>query len=125
MPRILIADDDPIICEIVSTTLISAGHAVGVLGNGADMLAAIKRRPPDLVILDCNMPNMSGIMVLRAMRGDLKLHDVPVLMLTGRRSDEDEALARFDGADGYMRKPFTAETLLDRVQRLLDGYAGI
>ena len=119
MARIIVADDDEIIGEIVCEALIASGHGAGLLSNGADALKTIKARKPDLVILDCNMPEMSGILVLREMRNSPALCDIPVLMLTGRTSDSDQDLARYQGADDYMRKPFDPEELVFRVEDLL------
>jgi DNA-binding response OmpR family regulator len=117
--RIIIADDDELIGEIARDALIAAGHGVGLLGNGVDALRVIRQRTPDLVILDCNMPEMSGLLVLREMRKANDLFDLPVLILTGRQSGADEELARFEGADDYMKKPFDPDELVFRVEELL------
>jgi DNA-binding response OmpR family regulator len=119
MARIIIADDDEIVGEIARDALIAAGHGVGLLTNGADALRAIKAKRPDIAILDCNMPEMSGLLVLRAMRGEPDLCDTPVLILTGRQSEADADLARFEGADDYMRKPFDPDELVFRVEELI------
>lgn len=121
MARIILADDDEIVAKIVSDTLIDAGHAVGWVKDGRQALEVIRRRPPDLVILDCNMPEMSGILVLREMRQSPELCDLPALMLTGRQSEQDESIIRYEGADDYMRKPFDPGTLVGRVEALLKG----
>lgn len=60
MARIIMADDDEIVGEIAQNALIAAGHGVGLLNDGKDMLAVIRAKRPDLVILDCNMPEMNG-----------------------------------------------------------------
>ena len=74
--------------------------------NGQSALDVIKRRAPDLAILDCNMPGLSGVQVLRELRKSPALFKLPVLMLTGRQSDADEDIVRFEGANDYLRKPF-------------------
>lgn len=119
MARIIMAEDDDLVAEVAQDALIAAGHGVGVLPDGADALAVITARRPDLVILDCNMPGLSGLLVLRQMRNSSSLFDTPVLMLTGRRSGRDEDLAFNEGADDYMRKPFDPEELVFRVDELL------
>lgn len=119
MARIIIAEDDEIIGEIARDALIAAGHGVGVLGNGADALATIRVKKPDLVILDCNMPALSGLLVLREMRNSLDMSRIPVLILTGRQSEQDVELARYEGANDYMKKPFDPEELVFRVEELL------
>jgi len=120
MARIIMADDDEIVGEVASEALIAAGHAVGLLGNGADALKVIRARRPDLVILDCNMPEMSGLLVLRQMRDSVDLCDTPVLMLTGRQGARDSEIAFYEGANDYMKKPFDPDELVFRVNQLLD-----
>lgn len=119
MARIIMADDDDIVGELASEALIAAGHAVGLLDNGADALKIIRQRKPQLVILDCNMPELSGLLVLRKMRESVDMCDIPVLVLTGRTSSRDSDLAYFEGADDYMTKPFLPEELVFRVEELL------
>ena len=124
MARIIIAEDDEIVSEVVREALTKAGHVVGVVDNGADAVRAIKVKQPDLVILDCNMPELSGLMVLREIRTALALYDTPVLVLTGRQSQRDVELAFNQGADDYMKKPFDSEELVFRVEELLDNRKG-
>ena len=121
MARIIIADDDDIVGEIARDALIDAGHGVGLVTDGAEALNVIRARKPDLVILDCNMPGMGGVLVLREMRNSVDLCDTPVLMLTARTSRQDENLARFAGANAYMKKPFDPEELAFRVDEILAG----
>lgn len=119
MPRIILAEDDEIVAEIIRDTLMAAGHGVGVLPTGVQALAVIRARMPDLVILDCNMPELSGLLVLREMRNTAKLAQIPVLILTGRRSEKDEEIAMYEGANDYMRKPFDPDELVFRVEVLV------
>ena len=121
MGRIILAEDEEISGTIASSALMNAGHAVGWLKNGKEVLAAMVRRPPNLAILDCNMPGMSGVLVLREMRSRADLCEVPVLMLTGRTSDSDERIARFAGADEYLTKPFDLIELVQTAEDLMNG----
>lgn len=121
MARIILADDDEIIAELVTDAFMAAGHAVGWLKDGRSALDIIKRRRPDLVILDCNMPEMSGVTVLRELRKSPVLFNLPVLMLTGRQGNADEDIARFEGADDYVRKPFDPAVLVGRAEALMNG----
>lgn len=121
MGRIILADDDEIVAELVRDAFIAAGHGIGWLSDGKSALELIRRRPPDLVILDCNMPVMSGIETLRELRKSPKLCDIPVLMLTGRQSDSDERIGRYEGADDYLRKPFDPAVLVGRAEALMSG----
>ena len=123
MARIIMAEDDEIVAEIVRDALMAAGHGVGILGDGAEALRVIRARRPDLVILDCNMPELSGLLVLRQMRDSVDLHATPVLVLTARDSRRDEEIAFYEGADDYMRKPFEPEELVFRVEELLERKA--
>ncbi len=120
MAHIIIAEDDDIVGEIARDALIAAGHGVGLVTDGADALRIIRARRPDLVILDCNMPGLNGVLVLREMRGSIDLCDTPILMLTGRTSQRDEELAMYAGANDYMKKPFDPDELVFRVSRLLE-----
>ena len=121
MARIIIADDDEIVATIVSDALFAAGHAVGWVSDGERALEVVRRRAPDVLILDCNMPNKSGIMVLRELRQSPEFYRLPVLMLTGRGSTSDEEIARYEGANDYLTKPFDPIELIDRVEELTTG----
>ncbi|MCV0383000.1 MAG: response regulator [Erythrobacter sp.] len=118
MARIIFADDDPIVGAIVQKTLLGAGHAVGVVEDGEAAIAAIVRRRPDLLILDITMPGMTGSEVLDRVRRHPELWDLPVLMLTGRRSQSDEDIAIRAGATDYLRKPFDPDQLIVMVEAL-------
>ena len=120
MALIFYAEDDPMMGELVQATLMEAGHAVGVLGDGEDALRALRRRKPDLAIVDMAMPQMTGSELIKILRRDPELYDVPILVLTARRSAEDEAIARQAGANGYLRKPFEPERLVSMVNQILE-----
>ncbi|MEQ7873041.1 response regulator transcription factor [Sphingomonas sp. ASV193] len=119
MARIILVDDEPIAAQIAAGALAKAGYAVGWIDNGAEALQVMRRRPPDLAILDCMMPGMSGVQLLHQMRIDMKLCGVPVLMLTARTSARDEAIAFGAGAGDYLTKPFDPDLLVGRVDALL------
>jgi len=119
MARIIIADDDEIIGAVARDALIAAGHGAGLVTDGAQALRVIKQRRPDLVVLDCNMPGLSGVLLVQELRKIPEFANLPVLMLTGRRGSRDEELARFAGANDYMRKPFDPEEFAFRVEELL------
>jgi DNA-binding response OmpR family regulator len=122
MARIIVAEDDDLVSDIVREALTKAGHIVGVVDNGADALRAIQLKKPDLVILDCTMPELSGLIVLREMRTSSTVYDTPVLMLTGRQGARDVELAYSQGADDYMKKPFDPDELVFRVEELLEKH---
>lgn len=119
MAYIIVADDDPLVAELVRETLSSYGHIAGVVNNGDDALKAVWAKKPDLVILDCNMPERSGLLALREIRQSREFYDLPVLMLTARRSDADHELAMREGANDYVKKPFDPDELVFRAEELL------
>jgi DNA-binding response OmpR family regulator len=119
MARIIIADDDELLGAVARDALIAAGHGAGLVPDGAEALRVIKARRPDLVILDCNMPGLSGVLLVQELRKMPEFADLPVMMLTGRRSERDEELARFAGANEYMKKPFDPDELVFRVDQML------
>lgn len=121
MARIILAEDDPIMGEIVRDTLLDAGHAVGWLQDGEGALAAMNFRPPHLLILDQRMPKMSGADVLRSMRSDPKLAMVPVMMLTSISGQADQRIAFYEGADEYLTKPVDLERLIFVAEQLIES----
>ncbi|HEU5285501.1 MAG TPA: response regulator [Sphingomicrobium sp.] len=119
MALILIADDDELIVEMVAEALRPRGHIVETLDDGVHVADIVATRHPALVVLDCAMPKMGGIEVLRTIRASATGFDTRVLMLTGRRSGADEEIAIRAGADDYLRKPFAVAELVNRAERLL------
>lgn len=119
MARIIIADDDEVVGEIARDALVAHGHGAGLVLDGTEALRVVKAKRPDLLVLDCNMPGLSGVLVLRELRNTPSLCDLPVMMLTGRRSAQDEELAMFAGADDYLKKPFDPDEFVFRVEQLL------
>ncbi|GMM92574.1 response regulator [Qipengyuania sp. MTN3-11] len=119
MARIIYAEDDPLVGDLVKATLIDAGHAVGVVQTGREAVDVVRFRRPDLLILDITMPEMSGSEALDLIRRDPGLYDLPVLMLTGRRGQTDEDIALKAGASEYLRKPFDCDRLVVLVESML------
>lgn len=117
--RIIYVDDDPVMGSIVCSVLLEAGHAIGWIADAEQALFVMRRRPPHLAILDCAMPGMSGVDLLRRMRSDAVLCRIPVLVLTARQSEQDEALAFGAGADDYLRKPVDLDLLVGRIDAIL------
>lgn len=119
MARIIYVEDDELVGELVRDTLIAEGHAVGLIADGKTALQVLSAKQPDLIILDAGLPEMSGMEVLAHLRKNTELYRTPVLMLTGRRSVQDEAIAMYAGATEYLRKPFDPEELVFIVEELL------
>lgn len=118
MARIIIVDDDDLIVEFVTLILEQRGHVVGRLDDGKKVKDVVELKRPDLVILDCAMPEVGGVEALRAIRTSAA-YETPVMMLTGRRGMADEQIAWQAGADDYLRKPFDPDQLVARVEALL------
>ena len=119
MAYILIADDDELISELASQVLIDAGHACGWVTSGEECWALLRRRRPDLLLLDQDMPGMSGVTLLRKLRQSAEFYDLPVIMFTAMTGAEDESQAIYAGAQDYVRKPFDPKALTGRIQRVL------
>jgi DNA-binding response OmpR family regulator len=120
MALILIADDDDILVTVIRDALAARGHNVEAVNDGSGVLAIVESERPDLVILDCNMPEVSGFAALRLIRGSTMCYATPVLMLTGLRGEADEEIAMLGGANDYLRKPLDVDQLLPRVEALID-----
>lgn len=119
MAHILIADDDELVAELASQVLIDAGHACGWVTSGEDAWALLQRRRPDILLLDQDMPGMSGTQLLRKLRQSETMYDLPVIMFTAMTGEQDESQAIYAGAQEYIRKPFDPKGLTGRVQRVL------
>src|ERR1700751_5637317 len=116
MAKITLVDDDENIVTSVSLALESHGHTVKAYYDGASGLAALESEPPDLAILDVNMPRMDGMEVLRRLR---RASEVPVTILTSKDEEIDEILGFNLGADDYIHKPFSQRLLIERVKAVL------
>jgi len=117
--RILVADDDPDLRDILRSVLEPAGFAVTEAEDGARALDAIHQRPPDLLILDYMMPQVTGPEVCRQLKQDMLLRHVPIIMLTGKSELQDKVDGIDAGADDYLVKPFEPAELLARVRMVL------
>ncbi len=113
-PVILVVDDDAPILLLMRNLLREFGFDPVTAATGEQALGAARQRPPALVLLDRNMPGMSGDEVIRCMRSDAALSTVPVLMLTGEPMDPDEI--RRLGATGAVIKPFDVSALVETIR---------
>lgn len=115
MGRVLVADDDPDIRELVTYVLERGGHEVVAVADGEAVLAWSRDETPDLFLLDIMMPRRDGIDVCRALRSDPATAGVPVIMLTAKGQDADIERGFQAGTDDYVVKPFSPRELLTRV----------
>ncbi|WP_277211484.1 response regulator transcription factor [Isoptericola croceus] len=116
--RVLLADDDEDIRDLVAFKLGQAGYAVQAVDDGMSAWEAFQADLPRMVVLDVMMPGLSGIDVLRKIRGS-GAPEVPVLLLSSRSQDADIDLGFAIGATDYVIKPFSPRELLHRVNGLL------
>jgi len=114
--RILVADDDPTVREVLRLMLDLEGHDVSVAADGHQALLLIAWTRPDLVVLDLAMPGLSGLEVCRRIKHGS--NPPPVLVLSAMDGAEDERAARAAGADDYIRKPFSPPDLLATIGRI-------
>jgi DNA-binding response OmpR family regulator len=119
LPLVLIADDDADILSLVRAVLERAGNEVISVGNGAQALACVTERKPDLAVLDISMPEVDGLEVLRRLRADSATSTLPVVLLSARAQEADVKLGFELGASAYVKKPFSPRELADRVAELL------
>jgi PAS domain S-box-containing protein len=113
-PVVLLADDNADMRDYVRR-LLDQRYDVVAVADGAAALAAIRRQRPDLVLSDVMMPRLDGFGLLRAVRDDPALRDLPVILLSARAGEEARAEGMDEGADDYLTKPFAARELLARV----------
>lgn len=123
MANILIVDDDEIVAEMASDVLMGEGYACGWVNDGTKALDLLKWRKPDLVLLDQDMPGVSGHFVLRKLRESVELCSLPVIMFTAMSGATDEQQALYAGAQDYIRKPFDAKFLKWKVRQVLKAQA--
>jgi DNA-binding response OmpR family regulator len=113
---VLVVEDTDEIRELVRTVLTRAGFDVRAVSTGAECLDEVRRRPPDLIVLDLGLPDADGTEICRQVRAETACY---VLMLTARAEEVDLLIGLAVGADGYMAKPFSPRELVARVQAML------
>ncbi|MBD3730577.1 MAG: response regulator [Sphingomonadales bacterium] len=119
MHTVLIADDEPLMRELLEFRLGQRNFRVVTAADGREALERLEDADPDAIVLDAMMPVHDGFEVLRRMRGSEKHAKTPVIMLTARRGEKDVVGALELGANDYLVKPFMPEELLARLTRLL------
>src|SRR5947209_19345322 len=118
--RVLIVEDERDIAGLIKHTLERSGSADAEIVNSGDAaLKAVADRPPDLIILDLNLPVLSGTEVCRILRARADARHVPIIMLTARTSENDRVSGLELGADDYVTKPFSLRELTARVRAVL------
>lgn len=118
--RILVAEDDDLLAELVEFKLQEAGYTVDRVRDGEAALETVRTTTPNALLLDIMLPGMDGFEVLRTLKADPANADLPVMVLTGRGLEQDVVNGLDLGASDYLVKPFMVKELLTRLQRLLD-----
>jgi CheY-like chemotaxis protein len=118
--RILVVDHEPDIVRVIVKILESRGHQLDSARDGVDALERAFAAPPDVVILDLNLPRLDGYEVCKRLKSDPRTARVPVVMMTASYVSVDDATAgAHAGADEYVIKPFLREVLIHNVERLI------
>ena len=122
MARILIAEDEPDIRELVAFTLRFAGHEVVATSNGEEALHKAYEYIPDIILMDVRMPRMTGYDACRAMKADPLLKNIPVVFLSAKGQDSEIQTGLEAGAEEYLLKPFAPDQLTERVRVILGKF---
>jgi two-component system, OmpR family, phosphate regulon response regulator PhoB len=118
-PLVLVVEDEAALATMLRYNLEKQGFRVEEAADGQEALTRIAETQPDLVLLDWMLPQMSGIEVCRQIRRRSSTRDLPVIMVTARTEDQDAVRGLNTGADDYITKPFSMESLLARMRALL------
>lgn len=119
MALIYIVEDDDNIQEIESVALKSNGHEISAFGNAKEFYTKLQEILPDLIVLDVMLPDENGNEIIKRLRSQPETKSIPVIMVTAKTSEMDLVRGIEDGADDYLKKPFSVMELISRVKALL------
>jgi CheY-like chemotaxis protein len=122
MAKILVAEDEPDIRELVAFTLRFGGHTVVTVGNGAEAVDTAKHELPDMILMDVRMPRMTGYEACAAMKADPATAEIPVVFLSAKGQEAEIRCGMEAGASEYLLKPFAPMELSARVSELLEKF---
>ena len=122
MAKILIAEDERDIRDLIAFTLRFAGHEVIAVANGAEALEAAPLEMPDLILMDVRMPRMTGYEACQLMKTDPRIQEIPVVFLSAKGQDSEIQTGFSVGAPEYLLKPFGPMELTQRVNELLEKF---
>ncbi len=120
--NILVVDDEPQIRRVLRSTLSFRGYTISEVSSGEEAVELAPKLKPDLILLDVNLPGISGIETCREIR---RTSDAPIIMLTVRNAERDKVIALDAGADDYVTKPFGIEELLARIRASLRRHPSV
>lgn len=118
-PHILLIEDDLSLTELVRYNLEHEGFTITCTSDGEEGWVMAQESPPDLILLDWMLPNLSGIEICRRLRRHPETANVPIIMLTARAEESDRIRGLDTGADDYITKPFSPKELIARIQAIL------
>lgn len=116
---IMIVEDNPLNMKLFRDLLRAKGHEIIEAGDGNVALEIAGSRPLDLVLLDIQLPTVSGLDVAKAMKADPELSNIPIIAVTAFAMDGDEEMTRDSGCDGYLTKPISITSFIETVERFL------
>ena len=116
---IYVVEDDLSILKLIEYALKTKGYEIETFENGEDFFLELEKKSPNLILLDIMLPDISGMEILEEIKNNNKYSTIPVMMLTAKDSEIDVVTALDNGADDYMKKPFSVLELLSRVNALL------
>ena len=122
MSKILIAEDERDIRDLITFTLGFAGYEVVGAANGEEAVTLARQEIPDLILMDVRMPRMTGYEACTAMKADAKLKDIPVIFLSAKGQDSEIQAGLQVGAIDYILKPFAPDQLTARIQAVLQQF---
>lgn len=122
MAKILIAEDERDIRDLITFTLHFAGYEVSAASNGEEALNMARLETPDLILMDVRMPRMTGYEACEKMKADPRLKNVPVIFLSAKGQDTEIQTGMEAGAEEYLLKPFAPDQLTQRIQEVLQRY---
>ena len=117
--KILVVDDEPELTEIIKDFLEGSGYTVKIENIPSQAIQTAKTFKPDLILLDIMMPGMDGYQICQELKKTSQTQNIPVIFLTGKDAGEDNQKSFQAGADLYIKKPFSAESLLGIVKMVL------
>ena len=119
MPKILVAEDERDIRDLIKFMLGFAGYGVVDASNGEEAVEAAKREIPDLILMDVRMPRKTGYEACAEIKADPRLQDIPVIFLSAKGQDAEIQAGLEAGATEYLLKPFAPDQLIQRIQTVL------
>ena len=119
--RVLLVDDEPSIVKMVGKRLEVEGFDVTVAMDGQEGLKKAQNEVPDVIILDLMLPKLNGYEVCTMLKQDARYQKIPVVLFTAKAQEKDEKIGMECGANAYVRKPFRAQELIEKIRSLIGG----